>query len=206
MIRFIFLLGFFVSIGAVSAQSQKPAGTKSRIENVRLGIRAGFSIGKSQVRYDPVTFPDAQGKAKGGFIGGLFVAVQVSQNFTIQPELLLVGKGVKQRFQDYDYSNRLSYLDLPINFLYKPRRSTGSFFIGGGPSLAILTGTSVYFANPDSFKQIDVGVNVLMGYEIPIGFSFNLHYNHGFLNVSENKSSIPVVKNRYIGFTVGYLF
>jgi hypothetical protein len=45
-----------------------------------------------------------------------------------------------------------------------------------------------------------------MGYEIPIGFSLNLNYTHGLVNVSGVREYMPVFRNRSFGIAVGYTF
>jgi Outer membrane protein beta-barrel domain len=180
-------------------------GKQTGNDKIRFGIKAGIAIANLKIEYGPaVTAGDPTFKA--GALAGVFLQMPVGKTFSFQPELLLIGKGMKEKSQNYSYRTDLTYLELPLNLLYKQSSAKGSFFIGGGPAPAFYIGENVFYSGYNGFKKFDVGVNVLVGYELPIGFSINLHYTHGLLNISHDRTNVPVTKNRCAGLSVGYLF
>ena len=192
---------------SVFGQLSDRQNNEANSDKIKFGIKAGVAIANAKVEYNTTTRPDnGKPKSKLGAMAGVFARMAFGNNACFQPELLMVGKSMKENNQGYFYRNDLTYLELPLNILYKPSGSKGSFFIGGGPAPAFYIGENVFYSGYQSVKKFDVGINVLSGYELPIGFSINLNYTHGLLNISENKVDVPVIKNRSFGLTVGYTF
>jgi Outer membrane protein beta-barrel domain len=180
-------------------------GKQTGNDKIRFGIKAGVAIANLKIDYDPaVTAGDP--KFKGGALAGIFLQTPIGKTASFQPELLVIGKGMKENSQNYSYRTDLTYLELPLNLLYKRPSAKGSFFIGGGPAPSFYIGENVFYSGYQGFKKFDVGINILTGYELPIGFSINLHYTHGLLNISQDRTSTPVIKNRCAGLSVGYTF
>lgn len=195
---------------AISAHVLCQGGLLKKMENnngkVKYGIKAGVTLAKSKVELDPGVTPYYDKLVfKAGAMGGVFAQIDAGKNTCFQPELLIVGKGMKEKYETYSYRNDFTYIELPLNFLYKPVTSKGSFFIGGGPSPAYYIGENIFYGGQYYIKKFDLGINLLAGYEVPIGFSINLHYTHGLTNISRS-AEVPVTKNRCIGLSVGYTF
>jgi hypothetical protein len=207
MKKTLLLFGFLNVISAAFGQVWRLEGKETNNNKTRFGIRLGISVAKTHLRYDPVFYPDSDEKgARVGIIGGGLVAIRLNKKVVFQPELLLVGKGVKEIRLGYDYNNRVTYIEMPLYLLFKPEGAKGSFFIGGGPAPSFFIGENIFYSGYNYFNKFDLGLNVLAGYELPLGFSLNLQYTHGLLNVSKNESTLPIVKNRCFGLTAGYLF
>ena len=182
-------------------------GKETANNKIRVGIKAGIAVANCKVEYNTGTMPgNSKPTSKLGAMGGGYAQILLSKKICFQPELLLVGKGMKENNQYYSYRTDLNYLELPLNLLYKPPAPGGSFFIGGGPAPAVYIGENVFYSGYHYFKKFDFGINILTGYELPIGFSINLHYTHGLLNISQNKTDVPVTRNRCFGLCVGYTF
>lgn len=176
-------------------------------DGIKFGIKAGVAIAKAKIEYNSATSPgNSEPKSKLGAMAGVFARMFLGHKAVFQPELLMVGKGAKEINQYYSYRTDLTYLELPLNILYKPSGSKGSFFIGGGPAPSYYIGENVFYSGYQSFKKFDLGINILTGFELPIGFSINLNYTLGLLNISQDTNDIPTVKNRSFGLTVGYVF
>lgn len=192
---------------AFFCQSPNLEGKQTNSNGIKFGIKAGVAIAKSKIEYNATTSPgNGKAKSKLGAMGGVFARMYLGHKALFQPELLMVGKGTKENNQYYSYRTDLAYVELPLNILYKPADSKGSFFIGGGPAPAFYIGENVFYSGSQSFKKFDLGINILTGYELSIGFSINLNYTYGILNISRNTNDIPTVKNRSFGLTVGYVF
>lgn len=175
-------------------------------DKIKFGIKGGVAIANTKIEYNTTTMPgNNKPTSKLGALGGVFVRMALGNNACFQPELLMVGKGMKERNQYYSYRTDLTYLELPLNILYKPSGSKGSFFIGGGPAPAFYIGENVFYSGLQYFKKFDFGINILTGYELPIGFSINLHDTHELQNISMNKTEVPVTQNRCFGLRSGYI-
>jgi len=98
--------------------------------------------------------------------------------------------------------NRNHYLEIPLNIHYKAQTKRGIFLSGGGVSPAFILNN--YYGN--QIKQFDLGINILTSYLWPMGFSINLGYTYGLLNLSSNKSYISKIQNKYFSLTAGYEF
>ncbi|MGE5107209.1 MAG: outer membrane beta-barrel protein, partial [Sphingobacteriales bacterium] len=145
----------------------------------------------------------------GGFTGGFFLHVPLSKQLTFRPELYYTRKGTKEKtfFAGTPYISkiRLDYFELPLNLLYTHTNAKGSFYIGGGPFIALLS-TPQYGFYSTSYKSTDGGINLLTSFEIPIGFSFNINYSYSLANISDNSTTIKTWKNRSLGINIGYRF
>ena len=205
---FLFCMAMAVSISSFS-QLLSLEGNETSGKKIIFGIKSGLSVATSNKEYDANLYPDPP-KARSliGAIGGVFLQVPINKKICFQPELQMIGKGMKTKdqYNNFNYPTKTTYLELPLNILYKPVSTKGSFFIGGGPAPAWFIGENVFYSSDSPIKKFDFGINFLTGYEIPIGFSINLHYTHGLTNISGDKTNIPVLKNRCFGITVGYVF
>lgn len=144
---------------------------------------------------------------KNGMVFGIFTQVPLQANWLFRPGLQFVSKGLREKSSNpsysYSFPNHFSYLELPLNFVRAARPAGNGFLIGGGPAIGLLLNRN-HRAYP--LKPLDFGASVLMGYQTEIGFSAALTYTHGFVNVSDNVDRVPMIKNRFAAFTLGYLF
>jgi hypothetical protein len=87
--------------------------------------------------------------------------------------------------------------------MYAANAGKGKFIMGAGPVVGFLLGNN--YRNYE-LKDIDIGVNVVSGYEWPIGFFVNVNHVRGLKNLSANKQYIGDFKNYYYGLSLGYMF
>ncbi len=169
---------------------------------IRWGVKLGLAI--SEVQFD-----DKSGSynpsinTRTGLIVGGYSRIKINDQMVFQPEIRFVGKGWKETGY---YSYNATYLEFPLNIMYAPSNSKGTFFIGAGPAPAVYIGESLFYAGYTDFKGFDIGINALMGYEVALGFSLSLHYTHGLVNVNTYDRGNISVKNRSFGLTAGYTF
>jgi hypothetical protein len=108
-----------------------------------FGILAGMS-------YLDVMMKDENGdkistKSIPGFRIGLMVDIPVATNFSFQPAALYCRKGFKQTDNwfsgsDNDFEVTVSYIEVPLIFMFKPRLGIGKLLIGTGPYAGYGTG------------------------------------------------------------------
>jgi Outer membrane protein beta-barrel domain len=179
----------------VTAQSQQRA-------SIKFGIKSGIAFSKGNVEViDSANNFSSSGKT--GIILGVFLDKIITQKFNFQLALQYVRKGYKENSFGYEYNNPISYLEFPLNILYALPSKNNRYYIGAGVSPALKLNN---YAFRDEIKNVDVGLNLLAGFIIPIGFSFNLGYTKGLQNVSKNKDFIRRIENGYYSITIGYEF
>ena len=179
-----------------------------------FGIRAGVNFQNLNGKTEDGDKID--GKLKTGFNAGVNAEIPVGIDFYLQPGLLFSTKGAKDKVGDG--STNLSYLELPINFIYKPELGTGRMVLGFGPYAAYAIGgkyksgsvdTDIEFGDQlDELKRFDAGANLLAGYEFSNKLSFQLNAGLGLIRLNnraddDTKSSI---KNTGFGVSLGYRF
>jgi Outer membrane protein beta-barrel domain len=227
---------------------------KTRISLITAAI---FSISFAQAQQDKmnstsfgfrggVNFQNINGKNSSGdklkndiltgFNAGVNAEIPLGTSFYLQPGLLFTTKGAKSKTvvlgQDVKSTIKVSYVELPINFLYKPMLGTGHLLLGFGPYVALGVGgkatydaigisrtENVKFKNdvklndPNDvtyFKQIDAGANILAGYEFSNKISFQLNAQLGLTDINPKyegtTSDKATAKNTGFGLSLGYRF
>lgn len=175
-------------------------------KKLHIGVKAGADFSNLSFKaIDPVT----NTKTKTSMTFGIFLQIPLEKHFSIRPSLEYVSKGAytsEVSVYSFIYSWRekiqLTYLDVPVNLLYDLPHKRNKVLVGGGPVISFLL---------DSYQEVryagnDIGVNIMTGYEWPIGASICLNYTQGLKNVAPNKSYGGKIQNHYFGLTIGYWF
>lgn len=140
-------------------------------------------------------------------MGGIFGQIPLKKNWVFRPVLQFVNKGYREQYSDQYYAYRtpvpLRYFEVPLSFVYTTLPNGNGLLLGGGPSVSFSSNRKYQYR---PIKSLDAGAHILLGYQTALGFSANLTYTHGFVNVSEFTDQVPVIKNRFAALTVGYLF
>jgi hypothetical protein len=157
-----------------------------------------------------------------GFHAGVNIQLPVAPEFYFQPGLTYAVKGTKISTTKY----KLSYIELPLNVVYKASLGSGYFMLGFGPYIAYGIGGKVVPESGTSanitfrksmeagdapltvFKPFDAGGNILIGYEMAGGLFLQLETQLGMLNIYPENSSgdISTMKNTGFGLSLGYRF
>jgi len=167
-----------------------------------------------------------------GYHFGANVQIPVAPQFYFQPGLLYSLKGAKNTSGALTTVTKTSYIEMPLNFVYKGKLGNGYVMVGFGPYVGYGIGgkvsttgggatleTDVTFQNSVSlsdpvldtyFKKIDAGANIFAGYEMAGGLFLQLNTQLGLLKVnpenawfSDDKASI---KHTGFGLSLGYRF
>ncbi len=212
-IKISFLLAL-VTMVATSVQAQ-----------VSFGIRGGVNF--SNINGKDASDDKLKNKLLPGFNAGVNVEIPVADEFYVQPGLLFSTKGTK--WEDSDVKSNIGYIELPINFLYKPELGAGKMLLGVGPYVAYgVTGKVSDGDNSKSMKfkkeitvleaatnggvyskPFDAGANVLVGYEFSNKLSAQLNAGLGLVDIRtevEGVSSKANYKNTTFGVSIGYRF
>ncbi|RZJ50010.1 MAG: PorT family protein [Flavobacterium sp.] len=163
-------------------------------------------------------------KSRVGFNVGGFVAIKISEKFTLQPEVLYSAQGtnidnfgadIEGNFYTADVKFKLAYINIPVMFKYY---AAEKFNIEAGPQIGFLTSaktsTKVNGFNQtveqdvkDNFESIDFGVNLGVGYDFTEHFSAGARYNIGLSNIAKTEAGDDTkLHNSVFSFGVGYKF
>src|SRR5690606_4825542 len=139
-IKITFLLAATLMIGnIVSAQTT-------------FGVRAGVNfqnLNGKQSDGDKI-----MGKIRTGFNAGVNAEIPIGEGFYLQPGILYSLKGANEK--DFEMvETSISYIEVPINFIYKPDLGTGRMLLGFGPYVAYAVGGKYSIGSGDT--DIDFG-------------------------------------------------
>lgn len=225
-IRTFLLSGLLIGLGFTATAQNK--------SKVSFGLRGGFN-------YQNINGKDRLGKELDfGMVPrynvGLVIEIPLADQFYVQPSLLYATKGAKinENYLDLNLSSdvNLGYLELPVNFVYKPTVGKGNLILGVGPYIAYgINGKIEYERDRNSFqedveftnevsdnvlmnqnyyKPLDYGGNILFGYQFAGGLSAQLNAQLGMANIKpENtlqSNSPESFKNTGFGISLGYMF
>ena len=84
----------------------------SGIVHAQTFARMGFKGGVNFAKFTGLDVHDAE--TKMGYIGGGFAAIELSETFFLQPEVLYSMKGAKFAYPGYDLTYILDYIEVPV--------------------------------------------------------------------------------------------
>lgn len=190
-----------------------------------FGVRGG-------VNFFNITGKNANGdryenNINTGFHVGVNAEIPVGTGSYLQPGILYSQKGAESTTNGNNEVD-LSYIEVPVNFVYKPVLGTGRVLLGFGPYVGVGIGgkvksngtkTDVEFTNEHStetntadfaeFKRLDYGGNFLAGYEFRNNVSFQINAQLGLANISPETNGVDDKTKRNntgFGVSVGYRF
>ncbi|WP_300596339.1 porin family protein [Niabella sp.] len=206
------LLKAFMVAAAVSISG-------AAMSQVEIGIRAGANFSNATIK--DANGKKADTKINPGWHAGVTFDIPIADEFYVQPGALFSTKGFKTSgsgniggasFNGESKWNA-SYVEVPINFLYKPELGSGKLLLGAGPYVAYGVGgklktngdfswgglsgsssgsTDLEFKNDYKDgsnnkviygKPFDAGANLLFGYEFANKLSFQLNGQLGLVNI-----------------------
>jgi hypothetical protein len=185
-------------------------------QNINFGIKAGLTHNTLNFKIEAEeTEAKLEGSNAGFYVGGI-ANFKLSENFSLQPNLLFVMKGGRLSM---DGDNKLTsfHIDLPVNFLY----TANGFFIGAGPNFSYALSGKVKANDEESvdifdkeeasyfyLKKFELGANVLMGYTFPNGLVISASYTPGIANIAGYKDEDVemTAHNKSFGISIGYMF
>lgn len=189
-----------------------------------FGIRAGVNF--QNLNGDDAGGNKLENKLKTGFHAGVNAEIPVGIDFFVQPGVLFSTKGAK--LENSDDKVNLSYVEVPVNFIYKPELGDGRLILGFGPYAAFAVGgqfkpengndVDIEFENKITpaqaltgyyAKRFDAGANLLFGYEFANKLSVQLNAGLGLVDINtkvEGFDTDAKTKNTGFGVSLGYRF
>lgn len=167
-----------------------------------------------------------------GYHFGVNVQIPVAPEFYFQPGLQFSTKGAKNTVSAITNTYKLSYIELPLNFVYKGLLGKGYFMIGLGPYVAYGVGGKAIYEGGSStseskikfknevvsgdplstvyIKPFDAGGDIFFGYEMAGGLFVQLNAQLGMINIRPDNYLLPddssTLKNTGYGISLGYRF
>lgn len=218
---------------------------KTKILSIALMLMTFASVASAQISVGVlggVNFQTISGKNYSGdavensiipgFHAGVNLMVPVAPEFYFQPGVIFSTKGAKNVGSVLTTTTNLSYIEVPLNFVYKGALGGGFVFVGAGPYVAygingkqtteggaIQVELPVEFQNSvamgDSpitpyYRAFDAGGNIFFGYEMSSGIFAQFNAQLGMLDINpENDILIDdktALKNTGFGVSLGYRF
>ena len=186
-------------------------------QEVKFGVKGGLNLANFEGDTDGLDM-----KSRTGFHVGGFVAVKLSDKFTLQPEVLYSVQGAKADNFEYDLNGtvyiadldyNLSYVNVPLMLKYY---AAEKFNIEVGPQVGFLTaakvkatvnGISAEEDAKEQFESLDFGVNVGAGYDFTENLSAGLRYNLGLSNIAKTEpGDDSKIRNAVFSVSLGYKF
>ncbi len=192
-----------------------------------LGARAGINF--QNINGKDIDGDKLENSLKVGFNAGLNYEIPVGTDIYFQPGLLFSTKGadVDREIDLLDYKLSVSYIELPLNVVFKPLLGTGHMLLGFGPYVAYGVGGKAK-ADDDEYdveftkkvelgdpidvvylKAFDAGANFIIGYEMSNMLSVQLNAQLGLVNFypeSYMADDDTAWKNTGFGLSIGYRF
>ena len=170
-----------------------------------------------------------------GYHAGLNIQIPIAPQFYFQPGLMFSTKGAKNTYTilgtDITRTTKLSYIELPLNLVYKGAVGNGFVMLGFGPYVGYAIGGKVLteggsltndkkivfqgtIENDDesgaTYKALDMGGNIFAGFEMSNGIFLQLDTQLGMIKINpENKGNTndkTSVKNTGFGLSLGFRF
>lgn len=191
----------FTAITTVSAQSKK-------IDGVKIGIKAGINVANEKL--SPEEEPPSSSLT--GLTAGVFATIPVSNEFSVQPELLYSGVGYQLKESSGTTKNIYNYINLPL--LAKYTFDNSSFALYAGPQIGFLLSAKQKAGGGTAdikkyLKGTDFSGVFGLEYTFPVGVTLSARYQVGLVNIYKDPSgdaSGGSIKNNAFTITVGYAF
>lgn len=190
-----------------------------------FAIRAGVNF--TNLNGEDPDGQDLDFKLKTGFHVGVDVDIPIAEDFYIRPGILFTTKGAKMDDGDNTKLN-ISYIEVPVGFVYKPTLGTGKLILGLAPYVAYAVGGKIknddfeediefeneitlgQFGDP-ILKGLDFGGNIFFGYEFSQHLFAQINAQLGMANIQPKIEGVDdsdrgKIKNTGFGISVGYRF
>ena len=167
-------------------------------QTLHYGIKAGYNAAKigGDVKHT---------KSLDAFHVGLLAEIELTDKFSIQPEVLYSAQGTKY---NSSRKSKIDYVNVPILAKYY---IIDGFSIEAGPQIGFLTksedklrGVTVDYK--DVTKDIDISLPVGLSYRCFINIFASVRYNFGLSNFNDEGGSNYKMNHQVFQASLGYRF
>ena len=187
------------------------------MSGVKIGIDISSLPNAGEVFDQVVKQPSTETSAKFGVTFGGFVILPITGQFSLQPELMFVGKGVKlkEATNNGTVTASLRYLEFPLLLRYATTVGNYPAFLLVGPTLGIKASTGAHLDGPNGTVDYDID-SAVRNFDGGIAFGGGIDYHHYVfevrytLGLSDIASDVfphtDALKNRVFAVLAGYRF
>lgn len=179
---------------------------------INLGIRTGLTLAtQDRVNHEDYYEQTTKGKAKIHF--GAFADFRISDKLFAQPAIIVTGKGAshKSSYNGVVSELKMTYIDLPLNIVYKHPVAFGKLYGGLGPVIGFATSgkflqngkSKDMFGDGSDFNRLDAGFDIIGGVELANGLTGGVSYQANFVDIYSHKAA--KIRNRTFNISIGYL-
>jgi hypothetical protein len=200
-------------------------GPVATLGDIQFGAMVGPSLSGAIVKYPAYQVSGAR-PGLGFEIGGFADIPLPNKLYSFRPSLSYSLERASAVVEGDRSSVHISFIKLPLDVIYHSKAMEGRLFFGAGPFLAYNLGGKYNWANTRvqsisfgsdqgdygrTYKRLDVGINLLGGYQLNKQIVFGAHFDFGLLNMihmtedpdEAHKASIRTLN---FGVTAGYVF
>ncbi|WP_428740401.1 porin family protein [Tenacibaculum sp.] len=181
-------------------------GFTANAQEIHFGVKAG-------VNFANLYGNDLDNDTRTSFHVGGVLEIELSDKFSLQPELIYSAQGAKRTMRFFglpniDYTTKVDYLNIPIMAKYYIIEGLS---LEAGPQIGINIlseekGESNGMSETSDLdvKSFDFGLNFGAGYKLENGLNFGVRYNLGLTDIPDGGNA--EVKNGVFQLSVGYFF
>ncbi len=183
-------------------------------QGIQLGAEAGLNVSGASATEPGVVFHGSPGIRFA--IGGFADIALPDKMFSIRPKLLFSREAYAPILFGDKTPIAISYINIPIPVIYHSMLAGKKLFFGLGPYFGYalsgkytsqgVTTKIAWGSDPatDDGKRLDIGVDVLAGYQLEQDISLTAKFDWGLKDISAEPSFYKV-HTRNFGLTASYL-
>lgn len=189
-LKYITIAVFFGIIATINAQD-------NAIPKTTGGIKGGYNL--AAVRFDG----DGETGQRHGFHIGFYGESFISENFSIQPEVLYSQQGYKIINSGESFTQKVDYINVPIMLKAYPSKN---FFLEAGPQIGLAVSHKEeyngFFSGSQEYDptNFDWGINFGAGFKTDSGISLGVRYHLGLGDLYDEGKA----QNRVLQFSLGF--
>ena len=175
-------------------------------QKVLFGLQAGVNF--QNLNGKDILGNELENSLATGFHAGLNAIIPIAPEFYFQPVLQFSQKGAKNTIVVVDVNYKISYIEMPLNLLYRGALGDGYVLLGFGPYVGYAVKAIAVAGDVETdmdIKAFDAGAGVYAGYETALGLYFQLNTQYGLLNINPDDNN-SVRKNVGFGLSLSYRF
>lgn len=190
------------------------------IFTVSLATQAQFKVGlkaSANIHHQYVDGANAYKYSNdnlgGSYQAGIITDIPLGTNLYLQPQVLFARKsaGYVSKIGANEMDVKMSYLELPVNLVYKFELPFGKLFAGAGGTFSYAiagkekTGDAsvkLFKGSANDWKREDIAVNATAGIELRSGLTFGIGMQKGLMDIYRKAGT---VRNNSYSLTVAYM-
>jgi len=179
---------------------------------IKFGPTAGLNLSTMTIKVLGINFDS---ETIQGFHAGVVSEIPLNESFFVQPAVLYSVKGADYSFLGEKVSLRPSFIEVPVNIVFKYDVGFADLLLKAGPYLAYGVGGYIesngvkldidYGTDASDMKAFDSGISFGAGLDIN-NFLITGQYNIGLANLTPIETGNAEMKINVLSFSVAYLF